>query len=323
MTGIAASAPGKVVLSGEYAVLDGAPAVCMAVDRRATVRVRHAGDAFNTVSAPGYSEVQGRFRSRRGSIEWLQGEAEFKLVDIAWRTLGHTDKGGLSIKLDSRAFYDAASGQKLGLGSSAALTVALVAALTQSTSVQDSATRVHRLLQRGVGSGVDVATSVTGGLIKYSMQGARTSPLRWPDGLAFRIVWTGVSASTGSKLDRLQGTGNGRTRKSLTIAAKNMAAAWQSASSALRQLPAYIEALRDFSEAHDLGIFDAGHDKLVADATSAGLLYKPCGAGGGDVGILLGKTFEQLDEFLTGGVAQRYRPLDCAMDPNGVDLESN
>jgi phosphomevalonate kinase len=30
---ITASAPGKLVLSGEYAVLDGAPAICVAVDR--------------------------------------------------------------------------------------------------------------------------------------------------------------------------------------------------------------------------------------------------------------------------------------------------
>jgi phosphomevalonate kinase len=34
-----ASAPGKLVLAGEYAVLDGAPAIVMAVDRRAVVSV--------------------------------------------------------------------------------------------------------------------------------------------------------------------------------------------------------------------------------------------------------------------------------------------
>ena len=40
-----ASAPGKFVLSGEYAVLDGAPAICVAVDRRAVVTIEtHGGD---------------------------------------------------------------------------------------------------------------------------------------------------------------------------------------------------------------------------------------------------------------------------------------
>jgi phosphomevalonate kinase len=35
----AASAPGKLILTGEYAVLFGAPALVMAVDRRATVQI--------------------------------------------------------------------------------------------------------------------------------------------------------------------------------------------------------------------------------------------------------------------------------------------
>ena len=33
-----ATAPGKLILTGEYAVLDGAPAVVVAVDRRAVAR---------------------------------------------------------------------------------------------------------------------------------------------------------------------------------------------------------------------------------------------------------------------------------------------
>ena len=59
-----ASAPGKVVLSGEYAVLDGAPAVCMAVDRRAIARVSACGGDWHRVTAPGYTDVEGRFLQR-------------------------------------------------------------------------------------------------------------------------------------------------------------------------------------------------------------------------------------------------------------------
>ncbi|MDH3305214.1 MAG: hypothetical protein OEM92_08415, partial [Gammaproteobacteria bacterium] len=58
-----ASAPGKLVLCGEYAVLDGAPAVCMAVDRRATVTVTDADGRWHRVSAPGYASTEGRFRA--------------------------------------------------------------------------------------------------------------------------------------------------------------------------------------------------------------------------------------------------------------------
>lgn len=321
MTGVVCSAPGKVVLSGEYAVLGGAPAVSMAVDRRAKVRVGHLDAGWNRVIAPGYTSVEGRFVSEGGSLEWLQGEDEFKLVDAAWRTLRPVDKGGLSIELDTRAFFDVASGKKIGLGSSAALTVALVAALAPSNDVLESATRVHRLFQHGTGSGVDIATGVSGGLIEYHMKGASILPLHWPDGLVYRLIWTGVPASTGIKLDRLKGASHRRSRIALEKESTSMAAAWRSAAGIISQFPAYIEALRQFSDEYELGIFDAGHDKLATEAAAAGLVYKPCGAGGGDVGILLGKSNEQLDEFVIGMDTLGSRPLDCELDINGVDWE--
>ena len=321
MTGVVASAPGKVVLCGEYAVLGGAPAVCMAVDCRANVKVEHVDEAWNQVTAPGYSSVEGRFVSEGTSLEWLQGEDEFSLVDAAWRTLRQFDKGGLSIELDTRAFFDVASGKKIGLGSSAALTVALIAALTQSNDVLESATRAHRMFQHGAGSGVDIAAGVSGGLIEYHMEGASILPLRWPDGLVFRLIWTGTPASTGIRLEHLKGAGHRLSREALAKAATNMAAAWRSASGIISQFPAYIEALRQFSDDYDLGIFDAGHDKLATEAAAAGLVYKPCGAGGGDVGILLGNSSEHLDDFLTGMDVLGCQRLDCELEMNGVDWE--
>jgi len=87
-TPIMASAPGKVVLSGEYAVLDGAPAVCMAVDRRARVFVTDHDEDHHVVTALGYAESAGRFKSSNGALEWLAGGEEFKLVEDLWRTAG-------------------------------------------------------------------------------------------------------------------------------------------------------------------------------------------------------------------------------------------
>ena len=58
---ITASAPGKFVLSGEYAVLDGAPAVCVAVDRRARVSIEPYDSDHCIVQAPGFSTETGQF----------------------------------------------------------------------------------------------------------------------------------------------------------------------------------------------------------------------------------------------------------------------
>ncbi len=100
-----------------------------------------------------------------------------------------------------------------------------------------------------------------------------------------------------------------------------MVGAWQSAAEVLARLPDYVETLRKFDEDYTLGIFDAGHDTLVAEAQAAGLIYKPCGAGGGDVGILLGMSDERLDEFLATNLPQGCRVLESRLETQGVAWE--
>ena len=68
------------MLSGEYAVLDGAPAVCVAVDRRASVEVNAIDASWHRVTAPGLTDTEGRFVLDGGELTWLQGGAEFDLV---------------------------------------------------------------------------------------------------------------------------------------------------------------------------------------------------------------------------------------------------
>ncbi len=307
-----ASAPGKVVLSGEYAVLDGAPAVCVAVSRRARARVSGFDGDWHRVTAPGFTNTEGRFVLDDGKPVWLQGASEFRLVDAVIAIAGLDAESRLSIELDTRDFIE--DGTKIGIGSSAALTVALLAALHGSRDVLEDAFDAHRALQEGVGSGVDIATSVCGGLIEFRDGKARS--LEWPTGLACRFVWTGVATSTAGKLRQLASAARQDSRAELARSAAGIVGAWQSADALLEAYPAYIEVLRRFSIDHDLGIFDAGHDGLVDEAATAGLVYKPCGAGGGDVGVLLGRSEEALDEF----VARHCRLLQCTTDPHGVEL---
>jgi phosphomevalonate kinase len=177
----------------------------------------------------------------------------------------------------------------------------------------------HRDLQRGAGSGVDIATAVRGGLIEYRSRNTVITPLSWPTDLHYRLLWSGRSSSTQEKLACYAAAKDSPSRALLDRAAEDMAAAWRSGWQVLQAFPAYIETLRQFSVDHDLGIFDAGHDQLVADAAAAGLIYKPCGAGGGDIGILLGSSDAELDEFIADG----RQSLRCALEPVGVKLEQH
>ena len=310
---ITASAPGKLVLCGEYAVLDGARAISMAVDRRAVARVSISDADWHRVTAPGFTAVEGRFVGSATGIDWLAGAEQFGLVDAVMQI--HEPAGSLVIELDTSEFVDAASGEKIGLGSSAALAVALLAALRVTDDVFDDALAAHRRFQDGAGSGIDVATAVHGGLIEY--RGSAVTRIAWPEGLAMRVIWTGVSASTRDKLDRLEAAGVHASRQRLAHASERIASAWSSATAVLGEFPAYIDALHEFSVDHDLGIFDAGHGKLADEARAAGLVYKPCGAGGGDVGVLLGPSVQALDEFAGG------TPLDCGLELAGILLEQH
>jgi phosphomevalonate kinase len=204
---IAASAPGKIVLAGEYAVLDGAPAICAALDRRARVQIVRSDTDHHVVMAPGFSDARGKFLAIDGELQWLAGGDEFPLLTDVWQTANAVPSANLSLQLDTREFIDTKQGIKIGIGSSAALTTALAAALCEVAATDADATRVafaaHRQFQGGLGSGVDVACSSTGGLIEYRMGEAASVSLDWPKGLVYALFWSGVAAATSAKIERL------------------------------------------------------------------------------------------------------------------------
>lgn len=321
---VRASAPGKLVICGEYAVLDGAPAICMALDRRARVEISTGNADQHTISAPGFSDIVGRCKEQEGELEWLAGGDEFKLVDDVWYTANARSRTGLSIMLDSSEFQYGSSGAKIGIGSSAALTVALTAALSEVSDTDADAESIafasHRRFQNGLGSGVDVACSLQGGLIEYKLGAREQRQLEWPAGLAHALLWSGVSASTAGKLSHLYRQAARPSRAALADASNSLVSAWASSSVAdvLSEVRNYTQALRAFSIDHELGIFDAGHAELVTAAEAAGLVYKPCGAGGGDVGILLGDDAAAVDSFIVSQLPEDCCRLNMQIDMQGV-----
>lgn len=324
---VTTSAPGKVVLSGEYAVLDGASAICMAIDRRARVTVAHSDESHHSVTAPGFSDATGRFSAENGELSWLCGGDDFGLVENVLQAASVSISGSLSIVLDTQEFMDTKISMKFGIGASAALTVALSAALceiaTTDSDAADVAFAAHRQLQHGLGSGVDVACSLLGGLVEYSLSGGRGSRLAWPEGLAFGLLWSGASADTGTMLERLNQRPVRPSRAALSKAARRIANVWREGSvqSILDEYSAYTAVLREFSIDHDLGIFDAGHAELVDAASAAGLTYKPCGAGGGDIGIVMADNESDIALFVEQATKGNYRALDMGLDERGVQVD--
>ena len=322
MIDICCSAPGKVIVAGEYAVLDGAPAICMAVNRRARVTITSSEDGDHSVHASGGAASQGRFTADRGRIRWRHGGEAFALLEAVWRELLPAAAVKLSIGLDSTAFVDSASTRKLGIGSSAALCVALAAALDRVDDGQRDIGRVaaaaHRRFQGGAGSGADVACSHAGGLIEFRSGERPARSLQWPQGLHYALFWSGVAAGTAGKLAKLASSRTGATRSALFAASTSVATAWSGgdAGRIFAALRDYTTALQRFDVDHDLGIFDAGHSDLLAVADD--IVYKPCGAGGGDVGIAVAMSAAAITAF--AGVARQrgFTPVRMNMDLAGV-----
>jgi len=182
---VKASAPGSVMLMGEHAVLRGKPALVAAVNERVTVAVLQRDDDRVLIE----SEI-GQYGK-----PWCDVKIEppFEFILAAVLALG--GGGGLDIRVQS------SFSSRVGLGSSAAVTVASVGALL---ALQDKGIDLpvvfalslesSRRAQNGKGSGADVAASTHGGVVRYLMEGDVTS-LDIPTP-AFSMVYCGYKKPT-------------------------------------------------------------------------------------------------------------------------------
>lgn len=335
-------APGKLVMAGEYAVLEGAPAVVMALDRHARVELAASADDTFCVDAPdlGIHEVRAQLQGRR--LQWLEaagGDREkLKLVTAVVEYLAGT--GILSIplhmQLDTADFFGPGGRGKLGLGSSAALTVALTAAICTFNDgpVPDAAAMLamHRHMQGGRGSGLDIATSLHGGTLVYRLREGRPQwrHVDWPADLAWRGVWSGRPASTGNALAKLS---QWRSRHEaafaerideLHAAARFVVAALDAGDSAgmLDGMTTYAESLATLGRSSGIDIVCAEHRTLAAAAADCGVVYKTCGAGGGDVGVALTRDPDALNHFSRQATTAGFLVLDAGMDPHGLEIQA-
>jgi phosphomevalonate kinase len=308
-------APGKLLLTGEYAVLRGAPAVALAMGGPARARVSQA--------------VAGEFRDAQGDQTWPyslgQGDGVHwhagdpgqagrlpaaVLAECLRRWPTPLQSQPLALELDTSAFrrLDADGAPlKFGLGSSAALVVALTGAVVSALNIdatpaqlRDCCLDAHRAFQGGQGSGVDVLTALQGGLLLMADSVSRPVPIGWPADLHLVTVWTGHSASTPALIKQFDVFAQQHAQAfadclaQLVTAAHEAAGAWRSGVSGkiLAAVQNYADALRALDVQGDIGIWTREHETLADLAASNGAIYKSSGAGGGDLGYALSDSAE-------------------------------
>jgi phosphomevalonate kinase len=343
-----ADAPGKLMIAGEYAVLLGAPAIAVAVGIRGRACVARTRETSSlTVAGSGTWPFQWQ---SNGQPLWQQvpSAAQGCVLEAVLAALSRRRQlppvlPPLAIELDTREFRRVrvdGSPEKMGLGSSAAITVALVGAWrAQFDGPSDAgellaiALDAHRRLQNGAGSGIDVMAAVHGGVVAAGAPDnpGRTLRLTWPQGLHWLAIWSGDAASTPLMLERFaafrttQPVAFSRELSSLSDLAHTVLRAWRDgrAPAILAALAAYGAALRRLDAASGLGIWTPAHARIASLARDAGTVYKVSGAGGGDFGIAFASESAQLERLQARLAAEGIHTLTGDDGVVGIAYRTN
>ncbi len=208
MTSARASAPAKVILTGEHAVVYNEPALVMAINRRAHVTVTtirgdsvefRSTDLKETVQFPisGDFEHQSEEKVRNRLLPYLT---------VARQVARKAEySGGFKVSIQSEIPSSA------GLGSSAAIGVAMSAALGNCLGVRLRKEQISKIafesekLFHGHPSGIDNLVSTQGGLIVFR-RNEGFLPVESPAKLLLVIGLTNVERSTADQVAKVAET---------------------------------------------------------------------------------------------------------------------
>lgn len=267
--------PGKLVIAGEYAVLDGAPALVLAIDR---------GVRCEVLPGRGVQTPDGDDRFVRGALE---GAPEALYRFSAWNPV---DLPG-----------------KPGFGGSAS---ACVAACLAAGRPGSDAYALHRAAQGG-GSGLDVAASLVGGLIRFEAgQTQAFSNILVPS-----VLWSGGSASTGPRVQRyLAWRGRAAFVHASTALVEGFLA---DPVAALAEDAALLIAMAAQAE---LDYLTPALARILALAADFGGAAKPSGAGGGDCAVALFRDPEAQTAFEAACAEEGLTPIAVRVAPGARRL---
>jgi phosphomevalonate kinase len=301
-----AFAPGKIVLSGAYSVLDGAPAVVTAVNRYVVAEPDRAPHLVTPEVAAALALYSGE------QAPWFDANA-LRIGNL-----------------------------KLGLGSSAAIVVASLAVLETRTngsrsepSLRESillrAIEAHRRAQGG-GSGVDVAAATFGGtlVVRRHEGGLCLESLELPKSLHLAIWFSGREASTRYLIEQVQGFKQRQPLEASRVLSLQAIAAEEAAEALLGgNTKGFIaavgrqrEALEALGHGADAEIVPLEVRHLDEQARRENGVVLPAGAGGGDVCLFFGlapPSVRLLETALACG-QQRLEPIE--FEARGLHLET-
>ncbi|PRY83468.1 phosphomevalonate kinase [Alkalibacterium olivapovliticus] len=322
-----AKAPGKLYIAGEYAVVEpGHPSIIAAVDRFITVEVAPSENTFGSINSTVLST--GPIKWERKNNQILSQSSILK-ADIVFAAMV-TAEAYLRSFIPSIPYYDITitsdmlsdKGLKYGLGSSGAVTVALIQALLDSFSVGYTPLLLYKLSAvahlslNSKGSFGDLAAASFSGLIAYSSFDKRSvqenlnlNPIKtvveadWPhlsieqlprlNQVSLLVGWTGSPASTESLVSHVE-TDHDRlpyevflTESKKCVERLIIAIKQQKTSDIFKEITYNRQLLLKMSRFKQFELETPLLSTLCCIAETFHAAAKSSGAGGGDCGIAL------------------------------------
>jgi len=283
------SAPGKLMLLGEHAVVYGRPCIVTAIDQRIHVEIERTENTTLVIEAPDV-DIAGYEKS----IETLGS--------------GNIPKGAMFVEYAVQKFYakypcvggvrvsvSSAFSSQIGFGSSSASTVCVIRALAEIYGKKLLAKQIFAIAHQAVleiqgsGSGFDVAAALYGGTLYFVAGGKTVEPLKVSN-IPLVVGYTGVKADTSGLLGEVAKKMKEQPEKVTRIYDAIAKLVNDAKTKMIEGDWERVGKLMDFNQDYlrDLGVSSQKLESLIVAAKQAGAWgAKLSGAGGGDCMIAL------------------------------------
>ncbi len=286
---VTASAPGKLMFTGSYAVVHGYPAIVTAVDQRLTVVVEKNGkDTFHLFAPDLGLNAYSKTIDDLGKKDLPKA---VRFIEILYKKFLEKYPQSEGINVTTKSDFSSS----FGFGSSSAVTVAFAKALTTLYGINYSDRELFQMCYetiidvQGVGSGFDIAAAIWGGTLFYVSPAKVVETLKI-DNLPLVVGYTGIKADTPTLVRMVNSKLNNNKQEiekifsaseKITNKLKNslVAGDWVESGQLFNEHQSYMR---------DLGVSSLELENLVEASLSAGAMGATLsGAGGGDCMVAL------------------------------------
>jgi phosphomevalonate kinase len=309
------TAPGKVFLCGEYMAIEGAKATLLSVSRSAEISIEKIESSENRFITSALEKEFLFQLNNRSEIEWInESPGEYGLfLEIAIKVLG-IKPFGVKFSINTDGFFE--SGIKLGIGSSAAISVAITKAINKYFKLKldkqeqlYNSLEVHNYFQNHIGSGLDVLSSFYGFPVIECSKDRNSfvwNQVKIPKEVIIKFV-KGQTYSDTREMIKKYHLGKLEHKSFFLEISKEMKEALTNLSQAYRDnnpdqiinsIKRYSTLMIEMDSTFNIGVYSETDKEISILADKEGLIYKPSGAGGGDLGIIIGDNNSIISKFM-------------------------